>query len=81
MALTGYGQDEDRRTAFEAGFNQHLVKPISIDALEQLLEGVPAGNGEPATVAGGDQTIIAGGQQTTLPGGDQNTLADGEPAK
>ena len=54
VALTGYGQDEDRRTAFEAGFNHHLVKPISIDALEQLLEGVPAGNGEPATLAGGE---------------------------
>ncbi len=41
VALTGYGQEEDRRMAFEAGFNQHLVKPVSIDALEQLLEGLP----------------------------------------
>ena len=33
VALTGYGQDEDRRRAFEAGFNHHLVKPVSIEAL------------------------------------------------
>jgi PAS domain S-box-containing protein len=46
VALTGYGQDEDRRKAFEAGFNHHLVKPVSIDALEHLLEGLPVGEGE-----------------------------------
>jgi CheY-like chemotaxis protein/two-component sensor histidine kinase len=42
VALTGYGQDDDRRRALEAGFNYHLVKPASIDALEQLLAVVPA---------------------------------------
>jgi CheY-like chemotaxis protein len=45
VALTGYGQDEDRRRAFEAGFNHHLVKPVSIDALEQLLQGLPTVEG------------------------------------
>jgi PAS domain S-box-containing protein len=54
VALTGYGQEEDRRTAFEAGFNHHLVKPISIDGLEQLLEGVPVGNGEAIKSADGE---------------------------
>ena len=49
VALTGYGQDEDRRMAFDAGFNHHLVKPVSIDALEQLLEGVPVGGNGAAT--------------------------------
>jgi len=49
VALTGYGQDEDRRKAFEAGFNHHLVKPVSIDALEHLLEGLPVGEGEKKT--------------------------------
>jgi CheY-like chemotaxis protein len=28
IALTGYGQDEDRRRALEAGFDAHLVKPV-----------------------------------------------------
>jgi PAS domain S-box-containing protein len=37
VALTGYGQEEDRRRAIEAGFNYHLTKPTTIEALEQLL--------------------------------------------
>jgi signal transduction histidine kinase/CheY-like chemotaxis protein len=37
VALTGYGQDEDRRRALDAGFDQHLVKPIDIDRLQALL--------------------------------------------
>jgi CheY-like chemotaxis protein len=37
VALTGYGQDEDRRRSHEAGFNAHLVKPVDLDALEKLL--------------------------------------------
>jgi two-component system CheB/CheR fusion protein len=43
VALTGYGQDADRRRAMEAGFNHHMTKPASIDALEQLLTTRPAG--------------------------------------
>jgi CheY-like chemotaxis protein len=37
VALTGYGQDEDRRRTQEAGFNAHLVKPADMHALERLL--------------------------------------------
>jgi signal transduction histidine kinase len=37
IAMTGYGQDEDKRMAITAGFDQHLTKPIAIDALEHLL--------------------------------------------
>src|SRR5262249_16873854 len=33
IALTGYGQDEDRRRSQEAGFHVHLVKPVDLDAL------------------------------------------------
>jgi len=43
VALTGYGQDDDRRRAFEAGFNFHLCKPASLETLENLLATVPAG--------------------------------------
>jgi CheY-like chemotaxis protein len=39
-ALTGWGQEEDRRRSREAGFDHHLVKPVDIDALEKLLAGV-----------------------------------------
>jgi PAS domain S-box-containing protein len=37
VALTGWGQEEDRRRSQEAGFNSHLVKPVDPAALEQLL--------------------------------------------
>jgi signal transduction histidine kinase/ActR/RegA family two-component response regulator len=33
VALTGYGQPDDRRHAMEAGFDAHLVKPVNPDAL------------------------------------------------
>ncbi len=39
VALTGYGQDEDRRKSREAGFDHHLVKPVDPDALRALFEG------------------------------------------
>jgi CheY-like chemotaxis protein len=37
VALTGYGQPEDRRRAIEAGFDAHLVKPVDPDNLVKLL--------------------------------------------
>jgi len=40
IAVTGWGQDEDKRQSKEAGFNFHLVKPIDPDALEKLMSGL-----------------------------------------
>ena len=37
VALTGYGQDEDRERAHRAGFDVHLLKPLSIAALKSVL--------------------------------------------
>jgi CheY-like chemotaxis protein len=37
VALTGYGQPEDRRRAFQAGFDAHLTKPADLSVLSQLL--------------------------------------------
>ena len=37
VALTGYGQDEDRRRSREAGFDHHLVKPVDFDELARVL--------------------------------------------
>jgi CheY-like chemotaxis protein len=37
IAVTAYGQDEDRRRSHEAGFDHHLVKPVDPDALQRLL--------------------------------------------
>ena len=41
VALTGWGQDEDRRRTVEAGFDHHLVKPVDFDALKALLASLP----------------------------------------
>jgi CheY-like chemotaxis protein len=38
VAVTGYGQEEDRRRALEAGFDAHLVKPFEVEALCRLIE-------------------------------------------
>jgi CheY-like chemotaxis protein len=37
IAVTAYGQDENRRRSHEAGFEQHLVKPVDPDALQRVL--------------------------------------------
>jgi two-component system CheB/CheR fusion protein len=37
IALTGYGQEGDRRLALDAGFDEHLVKPVDFAALQRLL--------------------------------------------
>lgn len=37
VAVSGWGQDEDRQKSKEAGFNAHLVKPVGFDALDKLL--------------------------------------------
>jgi CheY-like chemotaxis protein len=44
VALTGWGQDEDRRRSQEAGFDLHLVKPVPPDRLEQALAGLATAN-------------------------------------
>jgi two-component system CheB/CheR fusion protein len=36
VAMTGYGQDEDKRRAQEAGFDRHLTKPTDPAELERL---------------------------------------------
>ena len=47
VAVTGYGQEEDRRRSREAGFNHHLVKPVAPDELHDLLTGADAAVSEP----------------------------------
>jgi CheY-like chemotaxis protein/anti-sigma regulatory factor (Ser/Thr protein kinase) len=38
VAVTGYGQPEDRARSAEAGFDAHLVKPVELDELRELIE-------------------------------------------
>jgi CheY-like chemotaxis protein len=51
VAITGYGHEEDRRRSHEAGFDFHLVKPIDLDALRQILDQItrhsPVDRGRP----------------------------------
>jgi signal transduction histidine kinase len=54
VALTGWGQESDRRRSGEAGFDSHLVKPLDLDKLTALLERLPVsiapGQGADTTV-------------------------------
>jgi PAS domain S-box-containing protein len=43
IAQTGWGQDGDRRRAREAGFDDHLVKPLDQSALSRVLQSIPRG--------------------------------------
>ena len=41
IAMTGYGQAEDRRRAFAAGFDAHLVKPVDPNTLAKIIAAQP----------------------------------------
>jgi CheY-like chemotaxis protein len=43
IAVTGYGQEEDRLRATEAGFDYHLVKPVDLEELSELLRKAEPG--------------------------------------
>ena len=47
IALTGWGQQQDRRRTQEAGFDAHLTKPVNYDAIMTLLTNLT----NPAAVA------------------------------
>ncbi len=54
VALTGWGQESDRRRSGEAGFDSHLVKPLDLDKLTALLERLPV---QIAQGQGADTTV------------------------
>jgi PAS domain S-box-containing protein len=41
VALTGWGQDEDKSRARAAGFDRHLVKPVEPATIEKMIQGLP----------------------------------------
>jgi CheY-like chemotaxis protein len=41
IALSGWGQAEDRRRSSEAGFDHHFVKPVDVESLIQLIRELP----------------------------------------
>jgi CheY-like chemotaxis protein len=52
VALTGYGQPEDRDRAYAAGFDLHLVKPVDRDQLSRALSEAPLPDLTSGNVAG-----------------------------
>jgi CheY-like chemotaxis protein len=40
VAVTGWGQEEDKRRAIEAGFDHHLTKPVEAAAVHRLLVSI-----------------------------------------
>jgi signal transduction histidine kinase/CheY-like chemotaxis protein len=46
VALTGWGQEEDRRRARDAGFEHHLVKPAELEALQSLFADIERGRAQ-----------------------------------
>jgi CheY-like chemotaxis protein len=46
VALTGYAQREDIDRALTAGFDCHVAKPPSLEALERLIGGAPRRRGD-----------------------------------
>ena len=57
VALTGWGQDSDRRRSREAGFDSHLVKPLDLETLTDLLARLPSASS--GTVRG--RSVVNGG--------------------
>ena len=50
VALTGWGQEDDRRRARDAGFDHHLVKPADLDVLQRLLLSIEKSARAPRSV-------------------------------
>ncbi len=44
IALTGYGQEDDKEKAYASGFDHHLTKPVSLADVEEILADVKAGS-------------------------------------
>jgi signal transduction histidine kinase/ActR/RegA family two-component response regulator len=64
VAVTGWGQEEDRRRGQEAGFDRHLVKPVGMEVLQQVLAGLAVPHA-PSPGAGG---LSPGGAAEGSPG-------------
>jgi signal transduction histidine kinase/ActR/RegA family two-component response regulator len=69
VALTGYGQEDDRLRSREAGFDLHLVKPVGPDVLQRLLarwvEERPPGPAEAAGPGGAQNGMSQNGMSSS----------------
>jgi signal transduction histidine kinase/CheY-like chemotaxis protein len=62
IAMTGYGQPDDRARAFEAGFDDHVVKPVSVEDLSAAIERTrrKKTGGMPKTLRGDASKLATG---------------------
>ncbi|HXJ22672.1 MAG TPA: ATP-binding protein [Polyangia bacterium] len=58
IAMTGYGQPDDRSRAFDAGFDEHVVKPVSLEELGAAIERTRRKKGERPTGGGGATSTL-----------------------
>ncbi|HEX7836797.1 MAG TPA: ATP-binding protein, partial [Kofleriaceae bacterium] len=65
VAVTGYGQDADRRRSAEAGFAAHFVKPFDLGAIESLIKQLRS-----ASPSSDDAASAGRGRGETCPAGD-----------
>jgi signal transduction histidine kinase/integral membrane sensor domain MASE1/AmiR/NasT family two-component response regulator len=75
IALTGWGQEEDRRRSREAGFDHHIVKPVEPDALQRLLVTSGAKSG---TITSANPRLAQTGT-SAVAGADSRTPRDPPP--
>ena len=54
IAITGWGQDLDRRRSLEAGFDHHLIKPVEAEVLDKLLQSFASNPQRPQNSRAGE---------------------------
>jgi CheY-like chemotaxis protein/two-component sensor histidine kinase len=54
VAVTGWGQESDRRRSAESGFDMHLVKPVDFEAIRRIIDAIP----ETRSRAGADKRVV-----------------------
>jgi PAS domain S-box-containing protein len=67
IALTGYGMDSDLRASDEAGFAEHLIKPINIERLHEVIARVASSVEEARNAIGSGGTDSAHGPMHSVP--------------
>jgi two-component system, sensor histidine kinase len=58
IALTGYGAQEDQRRAIEAGFDQHMTKPVSFQDMSRALASLTAESLTDRCYVAGDREAV-----------------------
>ena len=82
VAITGWGQERDRELANEAGFDQHLVKPVDPEALMKIIArrpcaSAPDGAASSSRSPAADPAVAAETRRTTPVASTRETRTDG----